>query len=172
LLKSTLAESEAAIASVIDSMSGAVDRSERVQRALRLLCNARGARIGHLFLRDSVGIELAASYGAARAPDGLRAFLERSLRLEHDPAGSEVTVAQDTDADSTVVSWWADPHGNVHHPWVLVGKIRGEVTLIGVASLVLDATLNRQPNDLQLCAALVSYLIESGDACEPSAVGG
>jgi hypothetical protein len=59
----------------------------------------------------------------------------------------------------------------VHHPWVLVGKIRGEVTLIGVASLVIDTTLNRQPNDLQLCAALVSYLIESGDACGPSAIG-
>jgi hypothetical protein len=149
-----------------------VDRSDRVQRALRLLCNARGARMGHLFLRDAVGIELAASYGAVRAPDGLRAFLERSLRLDQDPAGSEVTVAHDPDADSTVASWWRDAHGNVHHPWVLVGKVAGEVTLIGVASLVIDTTLDRQDNDLQLCAALISYLIESGDAPEPSALGG
>ena len=51
----------------------------------------------------------------------------------------------------------------MHHPWVLVGKVAGSVTQIGVASLVIDDTRGRPADDLQLCSALVSYLIESGD---------
>jgi len=162
-LKSTYGESEAAISSVLESMSGAVDRHDRTQRALRLLCKARGARMGHLFLRDARGLELAASYGSPRPPDGLRDFLERCLRLGHDQAGSDVTVAHDPDADATMVSWWSDSLGNVHHPWVLIGSKAGSVQQVGVASLVIDGAQTQSAPDPLLCSALVSYLIESGD---------
>ena len=171
-VKTTHGESDAAISSVLESMSGAVDRHDRAQRALRLLCKARGARMGHLFLRDARGIALAASYGAPRPPDGLHDFLERCLRLEHDPNGSEVTVAHDPDDDATAVSWWADGQGHVHHPWVLIGKVADSVRQVGVASLVIDDTRGRPADDLQLCSALVSYLIESGDVCDLEAASG
>ena len=161
-LKSTHGESEA-ISSVLESMSGAVDRHDRTQRVLRLLCKARGARMGHLFLCDAHGITLTASYGAPEPPDGLHDFLARSMRLEHDQSGTAATIAHDPDADSTMVSWWSDSQGNVHHPWVLVGKVAGLVRQIGVASLVIDDAQETQATDPQLCAALVSYLIESGD---------
>jgi hypothetical protein len=62
-----------------------------------------------------------------------------------------------------MVSWWSDPQGNVHHPWVLIGTVAGSSRLIGIASLVMDDTQERAVNDPQLCAALISYLIESGD---------
>jgi len=162
-LKSTHVESDAAISSVLESMVGAVDRHDRTERALRLLCKARGARMGHLFLRDARGLELAASYGTSGPPAGLRDFLERSLRLEQEQTTSATTIAHDPDADSTMVSWWSDPEGNVHHPWVLFGKVAGSVRQIGVASLVIDDAPERSANDPLLCSALVAYLIESGD---------
>jgi hypothetical protein len=62
-----------------------------------------------------------------------------------------------------MVSWWSDPQGNVHHPWVLIGTVAGSARLIGVASLVIDDTQERAVNDPQLCAALIDYLVETGD---------
>jgi hypothetical protein len=148
-------------------MSGAVDRADRAQRAIRMLCEVRGARMGHLFLRHSRGIELVASYGAPPPADGLRDFLQRCLHLEHEQAGSATTLEHDADSDSTAVSWWADAVGQVHHPWVLFGRVGGAVRQIGVASLVIDDAHARPANDPQLYAALVAYLIESGDVRDP-----
>jgi hypothetical protein len=162
-VKSTLGETESAISSVLESMSGATDRLDRSQRALRVLCKARGASVGHLFLRGARGLELAASYGASQPPDGLPDFLERCLRLEHDQSGGATTIAHDPDADSTAVSWWSDPQGNAHHPWVLIGSVAGALRQVGVASLVIDDPQARAIHDPQLCSALVAYLIEAGD---------
>jgi serine/threonine-protein kinase len=164
-VKSTHAERDVATSTVLEGMNGAVDRRERTQRALGMLCKARGARIGHLFLRDARGIELAASYGAPQPPDGLRDFLQRCMRLEHEQTDSP-TIAHDPDAESTIVSWWSDSLGNVHHPWVLIGRVAGSMHQIGVASLVIDDGQQRPVDDAQLCSAIVAYLIDSGDVCD------
>jgi serine/threonine-protein kinase len=161
-VKSTLGERDTATTRVLESMSGAVDRHDRTQRALGLLCKARGARIGHLFLYDARGIELAASYGTAEPPAGLRDFLERYLRIELEQTLGATTIAHAPEPDSTLLSRWSDPLGNVHQPWVLVGRVAGAVRQIGIASLVIDDTQVRRANDPQLCSALVAYLIESG----------
>jgi hypothetical protein len=144
-------------------MSGAVERSDRLQRALAMLCKTRAASSGHLFVRAGQAIEHAASYRAHEPPDGLRDFLQRCMRIEHEQSDADATVAHDPDVEHTTVSWWADPHGNVHHPWVLIGDVDGAARQVGVVSLVIADTQVRPLDDLQLGSAIVAYLIESGD---------
>ena len=162
-VKSTHAERDIATGRVHESMSGAIERSDRLQRALDMLCKARGASIGHLFVRAGQTIQYAASYRVPEPPEGLRDFLQRCMRLDHEQSDADATVAQDPDADCTSVSWWADPHGNVHHPWVLIGSVDGEMRQVGIVSLVIDETQVRPLDDLQLGSAIVAYLIEAGD---------
>ncbi len=65
-----------AIGIVTETMKGAERAKERAERALRLLCNARAAPMGHLYLLGDRGIRLVASYGVEMPPEGLLEFIQ------------------------------------------------------------------------------------------------
>jgi tetratricopeptide (TPR) repeat protein len=149
---------------VLESMVGATSRTERGRHVLRVLCEARGASAGYLYLSTTEGIALAASLGSDQPPDGLSAFLESYLCVEREQADSAtviVTAAQ-LDAEPAVASW-TDPTGRVHHPMVLTCTVDAEARQVAVASFVNEGNLQRTAIDAQLSARLAACLVESDD---------
>ena len=149
--------------SVFETMTGATDRRERAQRALRVLCEPRGAHVGHLYMLAPRGIALAASQGATQPPDGLRDFLERYLLVEQQQCEGATAVVSEGQADSFMESCWSDPLGQVHQPVVLTGTLAGTVKPIGIVSFVIDGNQARPANEAELCSAVAAYLIGAGD---------
>jgi hypothetical protein len=150
--------------SLLDTLIGETDRNERAQRALRVLCNARGARGGHLYLCTDHGIVLAASEGLGEPPDGLPEFLEHYLRVEEGEGEIETAVATAADLKSTMdLTRWADVGGNVHRPLVLIASVDGVERQVAVASFVVDGEAAVRPQQVQLNGAIAAYLIGAGD---------
>jgi hypothetical protein len=56
---------------VAQALAGAPDAGELAQRALRLICNLRGAECGHLYLLHGEEVTLVAEHGKAHAPSTL-----------------------------------------------------------------------------------------------------
>ncbi|MGH7435767.1 MAG: protein kinase domain-containing protein, partial [Polyangiaceae bacterium] len=54
-----------------EALASATTAQERAERAVRLLCEDRGSRIGHLYLVGDEGLALAASHGQVEPPQGL-----------------------------------------------------------------------------------------------------
>jgi hypothetical protein len=149
--------------SIFETMIGAADGKERALRALRILCEPRGAQAAHLYMRAPRGLALAASLGGAQPPDGLREFLERYLRAEQQQCEEQTVVVSEGQADSFIDGSWSDPLGHTHQVLVLTGTFAGVVKPIGVVSFVVDGTQARPANEAALCSAVAAYLIGAGD---------
>jgi hypothetical protein len=153
---------DAVSASVVETMVGARDHRQRAERALHLLCDARRASAGHLYLCTASGIACAASEGAPEPPPELRAFLERYLRLDEDACDSKTVVETDLEAGRTNLSTsFCDDRGAVHRPLLLNGLSEGAACPIGIVSFI-DGP-QPQPVDPALCSAIAAYLLDAGD---------
>jgi hypothetical protein len=153
---------DATSTSVLEAMSGAGDRSERAERALRLLCAGRNASSGQLFLCTASGLAFAASEGPGEPPEGLRKFLEAYLRADDAACDSATSLVTDVGAEAAQpATCWTDANGAVHRPLVLNGVLDGASRQIGVASFV-DSPEPRRV-EVALCTAIAAYLIEAGD---------
>ena len=155
-------ELDFAVTNVLHTMTGATDRQERAQRALALLCKARNARVGHLYLCDGGGLALVASHGGPQPPAGLLEFLERYMHLEDEACEDATSIADETQAVSTVARWF-DADGKTHVPWLLTARVAGSARQIGIASVAIDDSQDRQVNEHRLCSAIAGYLVDAGD---------
>jgi hypothetical protein len=151
-----------AIATIAGSMSGAQDSAERGRRALQLLCDARGARGGHLFLGAESGLSLAASQ-ATGAPD---ASLERAVAdfwsrqfEELDLDTAQVSDGSSSQSDATK---WTDSSGTTYRPLIVSGKVDHQVVIAGVAVLIEQDDTRDTATSMQLVAELAGFLVRAG----------
>ena len=151
--------------SLLETMIAATDHGQRSRQALQVLCKARGARGGHLYMCSEHGIALVASEGLGEPPEGLAEFLERYMRLEDDDSESTTAIATNADLDAALnLNSWCDANGNVFRPTVLTADVAGAARQIAVAGFVVDGAQAQQPLSLQLRSAVAAYLIEGGTA--------
>jgi len=132
---------------------------------LQLLCSARGARGGYLYMRTPQGIALAASEGTGEPPDGLAEYLERYMLIEEGQCESATAIATEADLKSTMdLTRWHDGSGLLHRPLVLIAAVDGAPRQVAIASFVFDGEQPSMPQQAQLYAAIAAYLIEDVDA--------
>jgi tetratricopeptide (TPR) repeat protein len=150
------------IAMIAESMIGAHDADERGARALRLLCKARGAQGGHLFLGVASELRLAASY-AADPPD---AALERAVSdfWSHQSDDSDPDTAQVSDGTSAhgySTLQWTDLRGTTYQPVLVSGKVGKEIVNAGVALLIEHDNGAAAATSMPLVAELAGFLVRS-----------
>jgi hypothetical protein len=142
---------------------GTQNASERAERALRLLCEARDARSGHLYLYQPNGLELAASRGEHPPSSELlelaERFVARQLR-----ADDYATAAETDDPTPVTASSWLDTRGVTYQFLLLCGKRGPERLCAGVA--VIDASINvgTERSTRPLLDEIASELLAHGDA--------
>jgi hypothetical protein len=129
---------------------------------LRLLCDARGAQGGHLFLGVGGELRLAASY-AADAPD---AALERSVAdfWSHqfddiDPDTAQVSDGTSAHGYSTLQ--WTDLRGTIYQPVLVSGKVGRELVNAGVALLIGHDVGAAAATSMPLVAELAGFLVRT-----------
>ncbi|HKU41203.1 MAG TPA: AAA family ATPase [Polyangiales bacterium] len=144
---------------VLRSMAGSSEPRERAHRGLRVVCDARGARGGHLYLVTPRGVELAASQALPPPPsqlsDLVREFLvrekERSETLTVMVTGA---VAEDDAIDTTVHL------GTDSYELALLSSVSGgEGKVAGVIALALEERRLRGAKHEQLLSQIAAQLL-------------
>jgi hypothetical protein len=151
-------------AAVERAMRGTDDAAERAQAALRLLCDAKGADGGHLYLWTAAGLELAATLGPRGAPPGLiaaaRAYLEAEVERTET---TTMLVTVKTESAGAALSSFAAEEGVPYRPLPIITELEGEAVYGGIALLRAGTRVVDQTGLPQLVAALGQYLIDAGD---------
>jgi hypothetical protein len=163
----TRGDRESTMNSMLGTLIAETDRERRAQRALQMLCSARGARGGYLYMRTDHGLALAASEGVGDPPDGLAEYLEHYLRVEEGQCESATSIATEADLKSTIdLTRWYDGSGGMHRPLVLIATVDGISRHVAVASFVFDGEQPLLPQQAHVNAAIAAYLVDEGDGLQ------
>jgi tetratricopeptide (TPR) repeat protein len=154
---------ESAYTTTSNSLAGARTAGERAESVLRLLCEARAARSGHLYLYQEGGLELVASRGQG-TPDAELAELVVRYVTQQLRSDDCATVIETESTPRFSSECWFDQHGASHQLMPLMSQ-RGTARLCaGVAVMessgqsVVDASARR------LVTELTEELLRLGDA--------
>jgi hypothetical protein len=145
-----------AFAFVSRLMRGAAGPDEKAERALRVLCDARAATAGHLFLAVDGRLRPAASHGAHALPEGLGEFVQSYLDRETQEFG-DVTAAVDQD-DAETLGQFTDSLGLTYYPLLLTSAPSPEKACVGVAALAVGS--QHRMLDQELLVALAVHVLE------------
>jgi hypothetical protein len=147
---------------VTQAMKGADGARQRAERALGLLCHARAASAGHLYLFGDRGVRLVASYGPD-PPMGLSAFIDDYVERElSESDGATEFVDDAAEEASDAPSTFTDERGSTYYPLFLTGSADGATCYAGVAALALSEAPKAM--DVELVVALGTHLMQMGDA--------
>jgi tetratricopeptide (TPR) repeat protein len=148
---------------VTQAMKGADGARERAERALGLLCHARAATAGYLYLFGERGVKLAALHGPP-PPDGLSSFIDEYVEgeLSESDVATEFVDENSSGREPERVRTFSDEHGLVYYPIILTATVDGGACFAGVAALALVDTPAAM--DAELVAALGMHLLQAGDA--------
>jgi hypothetical protein len=149
---------------VLRAMTGAQRSEERAKRALRLLCEARAASGGHLYLVSQEHPQLAASYGATTDPANLADYVREYLTQEQSRADTMTEIATGTilgemEAGQSTVS----AGGIAYELLLLTCILEGSGVVAGVAAVVKGERRVHYIKQTQLLNTLASHLIQAGD---------
>jgi hypothetical protein len=153
-----------AAAMVAKAMNGADTREVRAGRALQLLCDARGASAGHLYLAGQAGVELVASHACASPDDALQLFVTNFWAQQLADDAADVTTQ--TGAESQAAPGtrdFTDLRGTLYEPLLISGLLDGLPVHAGVAMLIPGARRMRSISGMQLTAAIAAHLIAARD---------
>jgi tetratricopeptide (TPR) repeat protein len=147
---------------VTQAMKGADGAKQRAERALDLLCRARSATAGHLYLFGERGVRLVASYGP-EPPPGLMAFVEAYVDSEvsKSDVATEI-VDEESDESSNAGKTFDDGRGSTYYPLFLTATSDGATCYAGIAVLALSESPKAM--DVELVVALGTHLMQMGDA--------
>jgi hypothetical protein len=133
-------------------------------RALHLICDARGANAGHLYLFAEGGLALAASNCDKAPAAGLLEFVTEYLARELDePEMATVPETETTLERSSRSTLWTDPYGSQYEPLLLTCVVDGVALCAGVAVLLDDSPHQRRGKAAEIVSAVGAQLIASGD---------
>lgn len=153
-----------ATVNVAAAIHGAANATARAACALELLCGARGAGGGHLYLLRERGLARVASLPEASVDDdALLASAVTHLALELEPEMA-TAIATETSTQHTQTASWTDPHGAVYQPVSITCAVDGQELCAGVAMLRLDSSRDPQAAVAEIVASVGALLIEAGDA--------
>ena len=149
-------------------MDGATDPAERARRALQLLCEAQGARAGHLYLTSEAGLWWAASIASEPPGDELLRFASVYLRQELDASETATQLEGEAPAASVLTpstSYWTDTMGQSLQVLSLPCPLSAKMAFAGVAVLAADG--HGGMSDARLIAVALgahfARIDESGD---------
>jgi hypothetical protein len=143
-------------------MKGADGARQRAERALGLLCHARAASAGHLYLFGDRGVRLVASYGPD-PPPGLSTFIDEYVEREITESEGTTEFVDDADDEaSDTPNTFTDERGATYYPFFLTGSAEGATCYAGVAVLALSESPKAM--DVELVVALGTHLMQMGDA--------
>jgi hypothetical protein len=147
---------------VPEILAGTSSPQERAAKVLALLCEARAARAGHLYLQTEKGLELVASHGTAAPSEALQEYVSRYVteQLETD---SHATVI-DNHAGQYTSAAWVDPRGVTHQPSLIMGEVDGAKVCAGAAVIEAPARMQTEISTQQLLDSVGNYLLRTGDA--------
>jgi hypothetical protein len=131
-------------------------------QALTLVCEARGATAGHLYLTSESGLRLAASYGPVQPEDTLLAFVAEYFARElQDQESATSVIAAGVGLEAATATAWTDAYGLSYEPVPITSLVAGERVYAGVAVLCANARTRRDP-DLKFVTEVGGYLLHAG----------
>jgi hypothetical protein len=145
-----------------DAITGTQSAGDRAERALRLLCEARGARSGYLYLCQPGGFELAASRGGSTPDAELPKLLARVV-AQQVKADECATMIETADSPLTT-SRWLDSMGITHHFTLLMSETRGARVCVGVAVIEWSVHTTSTAGERHLLTEIADELLRVGDA--------
>jgi tetratricopeptide (TPR) repeat protein len=146
-------------------LKGASTPEDRALRALKLLCDDRGAGAAFLYLVGDRGLRLAACCGADAPPHGLDDFLNEYLDSELAKESDQTSALTGPSASSVLTqpprSWQSQ--GTEYRPLLMTSVADGGLCHVGVAVFVGQLAVERPAGGPALVAALSAHLLQSGD---------
>jgi hypothetical protein len=153
---------------VSQAMAGIPDADDRARRALRLVCNARAARGGHLYLVAPSGVDLAASYGLPEPPAGLVALVREFVTQEALRSETMTVVATNTLAGELPSAGSLAQVGGTSYDLLLLSCVVESLgTVVGVIAAAADEARTRSTHQAQLLAAVALHLLSANDNTLP-----
>jgi tetratricopeptide (TPR) repeat protein len=135
---------------------------ERTHKALQLVCSARGARAGHLYLVSETQLQLAASFQRPDPPPELEKLVQRQLEAQLTQAATLTQTATATSLVSEPTNPRTDLSvrlaGTLYELVLLRDVANDQIT--AVAALITPPD-QRKPHRAQLLSALAALLTRS-----------
>jgi hypothetical protein len=145
-------------------LKGASTPEDRALRALKLLCDDRGASTAFLYLVGHRGLRLAACYGGDAPPDGLLDFLNEYLENELDKESDQTSALTGPSASALLTqprSWQSQ--GTEYRPLLMTSRADEGLCHVGVVAFAGQFAIERPAGGPALVAALSAHLLQSGD---------
>jgi tetratricopeptide (TPR) repeat protein len=151
---------------MISAFLAATTAQERACRALKALCEDRGAQIGHLYLLGKGALTLVASEGADLPPDGLMEYMCEYFDGATCEDGDGTAALSGTQMASalTRTACFEDADGTNYQPVLMTSWGKGVSRYVGAAAFV-DNGSSRRSRGATLVATLTAHLLQSGDTC-------
>jgi hypothetical protein len=154
---------EVSYTATCNSLAGARTAGERADSVLRLLCEARSARSGHLYLYQENCLELVASRGQGTPDAELRELVVRYVARQLRSDDCATVIESETIARFSSESW-LDQYG-ASHQFMLLMSQRGTARLCaGVAAIESSGQSVIDPSARRLLTELTEELLRLGDA--------
>jgi tetratricopeptide (TPR) repeat protein len=155
---------ETTLTKVRGSLAEASTSRERAECGLRLLCEAHGARSGHLFLYQAGSLELVASRGPSAPDADLQQLVARfvSQQLRSDDVATVIEDSNPTKAAHSAC--WLDERGAPHQFALMISEHGKSRLCAGVAVIEASAHMPVDPSARQLLVQITDELLRMGDA--------
>jgi hypothetical protein len=149
--------------SLTQTMRDARNADERAACALEIICEARGASGGYLYLIAGERLVLAASDAPAPPAEGLLEFVSRRVAEELEAEVATALVTETLAPTASATAMFIDPGGVPHLPVLLTCVVDGQALCAGVAVLIVAGPQKPQPGAAETVASVAALLM---DACD------
>jgi hypothetical protein len=148
---------------VLRAMQGAQTPEDRAGRALRLLCEAHAAGIGHLFLRSSGAFILRASHPGAAPPEGLRLLAHEFMLQQQSKTDMISDIATGDLEEEQSSARLANVDGISYKLLLLSCAVGGAGRMAGVAAVAEGTESASHPSQAILLSSLATHFVQAGD---------
>ena len=150
------------VESVVEmALAGSTELPDRCLKALRLVCGARAARGGHLFLAANDGPQLMASCDLAQPADGLSRRVREYL-IEQEDRFDTMTIAVGEDQPIEVMNdvAVASVDGLEYELLPLTSVESQELRIAAVLAIAPGEHLRNNPRQTQLLSTIAAHLVK------------
>jgi hypothetical protein len=153
---------------VLLAMNGAQRTEDRALRALRLVCDARAAQGGHIYLAHSADVVLAASHGLEAPPESLLQQVQQYLTREADRSETRTVVATGTALADIGGQDSAVQLDGVRYDLLLVAGVIGNIGKVaGIIAVVDSERKIKSAKQDRLLSAIATHLLQAAETGAP-----